>query len=245
MVYLTQPRSPTAEAIRALLTNLRFSGAGQQLHSLVVTSAGPSEGKSVVAANLAVAFAQLGQRVILIDADLRRPTVHQRFHIPKQPGLSNLMIDADGTSASVIEQYLQPGPVESLHILTSGPIPPDPAELLGTSWGSTVFDAIEAQADIIIWDTPPALTVTDAVIMAARADATIQVVKAGATRRDMIIKTREALQRVGANVLAPVLNQVKARDMGHYQYYYAKYGYREDRATGKIRAKRWRSAGRE
>ncbi len=237
VVYLTQPRSPTAEAVRALLTNLRFSGAGQQLRSLVITSAGPSEGKSVIAANLAVAFAQLGRRVILIDADLRRPTVHERFHLSRHPGLSDLMIDADAPSAAVVEKYLQPGPVDSLRILTSGPIPPNPAELLGTSWASALFDVIESQADIIIWDTPPTLTVTDAVIMAARADATIQVVKAGVTRRDMIVKTHDTLERVGANVLAPVLNQVKARDMGHYQYYYAKYGYQEGRSSGQVRAR--------
>lgn len=224
LILLTDPRAPVAESVRALRTNLRFSGAGRQLHSLVVTSAGPGEGKSTVAANLALAFASAGQRVILIDGDLRRPSVHQKFKISKTFGLSNLLIADNPTDPAVIAQHLQPGPVESLRILACGPLPPNPAELLSAEWALPIYAAIEAEADLVIWDSPPILTVTDAAILAARADATIQVIKAGTTRRDMVMKTREVLQRVGANVLAPVLNQVQERDIGYYQYYYYRYG---------------------
>jgi protein-tyrosine kinase len=213
-----------AEAFRALATNLRFSGAGNQLKSLVITSAGPGEGKSMVAANLAAAFAQSGRRVILVDADMRRPTVHKRNQLPNSVGLSSLIIADNATDSATLERFLQQGPVPSLRILTSGPIPPNPAELLSLPWAPDVFDALESQADLVIWDTPPALTVTDAVILAERVDATLQVVRAGQTRRDLIVKTREALSRVGANVLPPVLNRVKARDVGYYQYYYYRYG---------------------
>ena len=224
LVVVTQPRSPMAEAFRALATDLRFSGAGRQLKSLVVTSAGPGEGKSLVAANLAAAFAQAGRSVILVDADMRRPTVYKRLNLPNSVGLSSLIIAENATDPAVMERFLQQGPAPSLRILTSGPIPPNPAELLSLPWAPDVFEALESQADLVIWDTPPALTVTDAVILAERVDATLQVVRAGHTRRDLIVKTREALTRVGANVLPPVLNRVRARDVGYYQYYYYRYG---------------------
>jgi capsular exopolysaccharide synthesis family protein len=220
LIVLTDPRSPLAEAYRSLRTNLRFSGLGTKTRGVVVTSAAPGEGKSVTAANLAVVFAQAGRRVILVDADLRRPTVHRRFRLPNSVGLSDLLIDENATSPEVIQSYLQPGPVENLQIMTSGPIPPNPAELLSADWVLGIFDAVEAQADIVIWDTPPALTVTDALILAARSGATLQVVRAGSTRRDLIKRTREVLQRVDAHVLAPILNQVQAADIGYYQYYY-------------------------
>lgn len=224
LIILSEPRAPLAESVRALRTNLRFSGAGRQLHSIVVTSAGPGEGKSTVAANLAIAFAHAGQQVILIDGDLRRPSLHQKFKINKTFGLSNLLIADNPTDPAVITQHLQAGPIPNLRILASGALPPNPAELLSAEWAVSIYTAIEAQADLVIWDSPPVLTVTDAAILAARADATIQVIKAGETRRDIVVKTREVLQRVGANVLAPVLNQVQDRDVGYYQYYYYRYG---------------------
>lgn len=227
LVVLARAQSPVSEAFRALRTNIRFSRVGQELRSLVVTSAGPGEGKTTVAANLAVVLAQSGQRVLLVDADMRRPTVHKRFQLVNNLGLSSLMLADEPTNPLVLERHLQPGPVENLHILTSGPIPPNPAELLSTAFARSIFDYLESGVDIVIYDSPPALTVTDAVILASRADAVLQVVRAGVTRRDVTLRCREVLQRVGANVLAPVLNRVKASDMSHYHYYSAnsKYSY--------------------
>jgi capsular exopolysaccharide synthesis family protein len=218
---LEAPRSPTAEAFRALRTNIRFSRAGQQLRSLVITSSGPAEGKSTVAANLAVAMAHAGQRVILVDADMRRPSQHKLFHLANNAGFSSLMIADDPLAPATIERHLQAGPIETLRVLTCGPIPTNPAELLSTELALLVLAALEAQADIVIYDTPPALTVTDAVILASRADATLQVVQAGLTRRDVVLKCQDVLERVGAKLLAPVLNKVKAGDAGYYQYYYS------------------------
>ncbi|RLT42671.1 MAG: polysaccharide biosynthesis tyrosine autokinase [Chloroflexi bacterium] len=229
LVVLSKPQSSTSEAFRALRTNIRFSRVGQELRSLVVTSAGPGEGKTTVAANLAVVLAQSGQRVLLIDADMRRPTVHKRFQLVNNLGLSSLMLAEDPTNPLVLERYLQPGPVENLRILTCGPIPPNPAELLSTEFARSLFTHLEQSVDIVIYDSPPALTVTDAVILSSRADAVLQVVRAGVTRRDVALRCREVLQRVGANALAPLLNRVKANDVGYYHYYYySKYGYTDD-----------------
>lgn len=230
LVVLARSQSPISEAFRALRTNIRFSRVGQELRSLVITSAGPGEGKTTIAANLAVVLAQSGQRVLLIDADMRRPTIHKRFQMVNNLGLSSLMLAEDPMNPLVLERHLQPGPVENLHILTSGPIPPNPAELLSTEFARNLFDELEKRVDIVIYDSSPALTVTDAVILASRADAVLQVVQAGVTRRDVTLRCREVLQRVGANVLAPLLNRVKANDVGYYHYYYnSKYGYTDDK----------------
>lgn len=230
LVVLSSPHSPTAEAYRALRTSIRFSRVGKDLRSLVVTSAGPGEGKTTTAANLAIVLAQSGQRVLLVDADLRRPAVHKRFGLINNLGLSSLMLAENPTDSFIIERHLQPGPVDNLHILTSGPIPPNPAELLSTEVAHQLFEVLEEQVDCVVYDTPPALTVTDAVILGSRVDAVLQVILAGSTRRDVTVRCRDVLQRVGANVLAPILNRVKTTDVGyyHYYYYYSKYGYTED-----------------
>jgi non-specific protein-tyrosine kinase len=220
---LAQPRASISEAFRALRTNILFSQAGKELRSLVITSAGPGEGKTTVAANLAVVMADAGKRVILVDADMRRPTLHKRFGVVNNVGLSSLMIADDPTDPRILRRHLQQGPVETLWLLTSGPIPPNPAALLSSERAHEVLMALEAEADIVIYDTPPALTVTDAVILASRADATLQVVRAGVTRREIVLKMRATLQRVEANLMTPVLNWVRAADIGHYGYYYAGY----------------------
>lgn len=232
LVVLARSQSPVSEAFRALRTSIRFSRVGRELSSMVVTSAGPSEGKTTIAANLAIVLAQSGQRVLLVDADMRRPSVHKRFGLINNLGLSSLMLAENPTDPMIIERHLQSGPVDNLWVLTSGPIPPNPAELLSTDLAHTLFDALEQQVDIVVYDSPPALTVTDAVILASRADAVLQVVLAGRTRRDVAVRCRDVLQRVGANVLAPVLNRVKTTDVGyyHYYYYYSKYGYTQDDA---------------
>ncbi len=235
LITLAHPNDPVSEAFRSLRTNIQYSQAGRQMRSLVVTSAGPGEGKTTVAANLAVVMAQSGKRVLLVDADLRRPTVHKLFGLVNNLGLATLMLAENPTDPRTIHNHLQPGPVGSLRILTSGPIPPNPAELFSTEWAQGIFAALEEQADVVIYDTPPALTVTDPVILASRADATLLIVRAGQTRRDVVLKTMDVLQRVGGHVLAPILNRVKSEDIGYYYhyYYYGKYGYRSEESPEK------------
>jgi len=240
IVSLSEGSSALAEGFRALRTNLYFTSVDRPLHSLVITSAGPGEGKTFVACNLAVAIAQTGKRVILVDADLRRPNVHRRFGLARTPGLGDLIIANGAAGPTGFQNYVQEGPVPGLRVLACGISVPNPAELLTFEHTARILDALEADADLVIYDTPPVLTVSDAAILAGRADAVLQVVKAGATRRDLVVKTRDILQRVGGKVVGPALNMVSQREIGYYHeyYYYSRYSYDE-----KSRAKRKASRG--
>jgi len=223
IVALTQPRSPIAEAFRSLRTNIQFASPDEPVHSLLITSAGPGEGKTLTAANLAVSLAGGGSRVILVDADLRKPRQHRLFEVTKEPGFTNLVIDQQGD----LEDYLKPTAVENLRVLPSGTAPPNPAELLGSPRAAEVMEQLKEHADVVVYDTPPAATVTDAVVMSPRVDAVLQVVWAGGTRRDLVRQGRTILEKVGARVLGPVLNRVSLSDLGYYSYYYY-YGYYRD-----------------
>jgi capsular exopolysaccharide synthesis family protein len=232
LITLSEPRSPAAEAYRALRTNLRFVSPGNPVRSLLVTSAGPVEGKTLTSANLAVTLAQAGSLVILVDADLRRPRVHHVFDLAREPGLTDLIVDPrDG-----IEGYLQETGIENLRVLACGPLPRNPAELLGSRRAAEVMEQLKEQADVVIYDSPPAVTVTDAVVLSPQVDGVIQVVQAGRTRRDVVVRAKTLLEKVGAHLLGPVLNQVSLGDMGYYTYYYA-YGYGHE---GEDRGKRAR-----
>lgn len=221
LIVLTHPRSASAEAFRALRTNIQFSSAERPLTSLVVTSAAPSEGKTTVACNLAVVMAQAGKKVILVDSDLRRPMVHKHFGLDNRHGFTSLIIADAPVDQLSLDDHLQPTTVENLSILPSGPIPPNPAELLSLGRTQEVQQRLSQAADIVIYDTPPVITVTDAVILASRSDGVLQVVQSGQTRRDLVIKARQVLERVGARILGPVLNQVRQKDVGYYYYYYS------------------------
>ncbi len=230
LVTLTDPRSPITEAFRALRTNLQFASPGNPLRSLLITSAGPVEGKTSVSANLAVILAQGGKRVVLVDADLRRPRLHRLFEIPREPGFTNLMVEqVDG-----VEDYLQPTAVDNLRVLPCGPLPRNPAELLGSARAAKVMEQIQQHADVVIFDSPPAATVTDAVVLGSQVDGVLQVVQAGGPRRDVVLRAKTLLEKVGARLLGPVLNRVSLADMGYYTYYYY-YGYNQE---GQERRKR-------
>jgi succinoglycan biosynthesis transport protein ExoP len=220
LFVLEKPRSSLAEAFRALRTSLQFSSLGRDIRSLVITSAGPSEGKTTVACNLAITLAQAGKRVILVDGDMRRPTVHKHFNLSNKIGFSSLILVDHLSDPAVVESHLQPTMVANLSVMTSGPHPPNPAELLSLERTRQVQTALKDAADIVIYDSPPVVTVTDAAILASRTDATIQVVRAGKTRRDLVLKARQTLERVGATVLGTVLNGVQQQDIGYYYYYY-------------------------
>ena len=220
LITVAEPRSPIAEAFRALRTNIQFSSPGKPLHSLLITSAGPVEGKTSISANLAVILAQGGKRVILVDTDLRRPRIHRIFDVPREPGFTDLVIDQrDG-----LETYLLPTAVDNLRLLPCGPLPRNPAELLSSPRAAEVIRQLEQCADIVVFDSPPAATVTDAVVLGSQVDAVLQVVQAGGPRRDLVLRAKTLLEKVGACILGPVLNQVSLSDMGYYTYYYH-YGY--------------------
>jgi non-specific protein-tyrosine kinase len=219
-----EPRSPVAEAYRALRTNIQFSSVDRPLRTLLVTSPSPAEGKSITLANLAVVMAQSGRSVIVVDTDLRRPAQHKIFGLNNGHGLSSATLE----SSSCVTGYVQPTGVENLCVLTSGPLPPNPADLLGSERMAAIIEDLESQADLVMFDTPPALAVTDAAVLSTKVDGVLLVNRAGHTRRAVIQRAVEELRRVEANLLGVVLNQLSLRRGGYYfpQYYY--YGQASD-----------------
>ncbi len=220
LAVLVTPRSPAAEAFRTLRTNLEFASVDKLLHSLLVTSAVPGEGKSTMSANIALTFAQAGKRVILLDADMRRPSLHRMFEVPNSHGLTTLL-RADGTAiSSIAHQSDEP----NLKVITTGPLPPNPAELLGSQRMRDVLTRLLSEADLIVVDSPPLHAVTDAAVLASEMDGTLLVIHSGHTRRGAVRQAIEALERVGANVVGAALNMVTARSSaGYYYRYYGEY----------------------
>lgn len=202
LITLTDPRSPAAEAFRTLRTNIDFSGLDRSIHALLVTSVAPVEGKSLTLANLAVAMAQGDKRTILVDADLRRPTLHTLFGLNNDKGLTSLFIDAKGP----IEPALKDVKVPNLQVLTSGPLPPNPAELLGSQRMLDVIAALKQRADIILFDAPPVIAVTDAAVLGKRVDGVVLVVDAGQTRREHAKRAKEQLEKLNIRIVGAVLN---------------------------------------
>jgi len=224
LITLKHPRSPTSEAYRVLRTNLRFSGIENPSGALLITSAGPAEGKTTTAANLAVAVAQSGRRVILLDCDLRRPTIDKCFGLTNNEGLSSLFLN----DTTTLESVMQPTKLDTLQVITSGPIPPNPAELLDSNRMRRILDTLRSQADLLIIDSPPVLAVADASILGARCSGALLVIDAGRTRSDVARRAVETLNKIGTKVLGVVLNRINARRAAgdYYYYYYAKEGKR-------------------
>jgi capsular exopolysaccharide synthesis family protein len=228
LITLNDTFSPLSEAFRSLRTSIGFSSLTRPAQSLLITSAGPGEGKSFVAANLAAALAMGGKRVILVDTDLRKPTLHHVFGVPREPGFTNLLMSQPDAG---LAQFLQKTPVKSLRLVTCGTLPPNPADLLGSPRAIEMMQQLSEHADIVIYDSPPAATVTDAAIIAQHVDTVIQVVRAGQTRIDLVQRCKTVLEQVDAQVLGPVLNQVRDSDLGYYAYYYS-YGYYGQNGNG-------------
>jgi succinoglycan biosynthesis transport protein ExoP len=217
---MSQSRSLAVEAYRTLRTNLQFSSLDRPLRSLVVTSAVATEGKTTTASNLAVVMAQAGKRVVLVDADLRRPSAHKLFGLPNGTGLTIALVE----DPSALNGILQGTDVENLRVLSAGPVPPNPQELLGSQRMEELLHKLEEVADIVILDTPPTLVVADANVLAARADGVLLVVNTGHTRRAAVQRAAEGLRQVGANLLGGVLNMVDT-GAGRSSYYYDSYYY--------------------
>lgn len=209
------PTAAASEAFRVLRTNLQFMGLDKPLKSLLVTSATPGEGKTTTIVNLAVAFAQTGARVCLVDADLRRPMVAKTLGVTNWSGLTTLLVNKDRT-----ESYLQDTAIPGLTVLTSGPIPPNPAEILGSNRMSKLLEDLEAQFDMVLVDTPPVLAVTDAAVLAPKVNGVVLVVRAGQVARQQALRAKEALEAVKANVLGAVLGAVQPEGREGYYYYY-------------------------
>jgi polysaccharide biosynthesis transport protein len=216
LAALLYPRSAAAEAYRTLRTNLEFASVDGPIRTLLVTSSVPGEGKTITAANLAVVFAQAGRRVLLVDADLRKPGVHLVFDLPNERGLSS-MLRSDELSPDAIAQTTEQA---NLRILTTGPLPPNPAELMGSQRMRTVLDRLKTGEDLVIFDSPPLQAVTDSAILSSFLDGTLFVIDTKHSRRRTVRLGREALAKAGANVLGAVLNRIPARADSDYAGYY-------------------------
>jgi non-specific protein-tyrosine kinase len=217
LILIDQPLSPIAEAFRALRTSIRFSGVDEPLRTLLVTSPGPTEGKSLTVANLAVAMAQSGLRVVAVDGDLRRPRLHKLFGVRPRDGLTGSLLEGS------MDGRLQPSPVEGLAVLPAGELPPNPAELLGSRRMRGLLGALTERADVVVLDSPPVMPVTDAVVLAQAADGVLLVVDVGNTRRETARQAVEKMRQIGANVIGVVFNKVPMRKSGYYYYYYYYY----------------------
>ena len=216
---VNQSKSLAAEAYRTLRTNLQFSSLDKPLRSLVVTSAVAAEGKTTTAANLAVVMAQAGKRVILVDGDLRRPSVHRLFDLSNEAGLTTALVE----DLDALGGFLRETEVENLRLLAAGPVPPNPQELLGSQRMEDLLHSLEEEADVVVLDTPPTLVVADASVLAARTDGVLVVVNTGRTRRAAVQQAVDGLGQVGAELLGCVLNMVSTQGGRSSHYYYSYY----------------------
>ena len=198
LVTITNPRSPLSEAFRTLRTNLSFYSLESPLRSLVVTSPVTGEGKSSTVANLAVTMAQSGRKTVLVDCDLRRPSLHTFFNLNAEPGFTDEILHND-------EPRLQETAVENLWLITAGTKPPNPADILGTPQVDQLIARLQEKVDIILFDAPPVNAVTDAAVLGAKVDGVLLVLSAGKTRREHAERAKEILQKAHVNIIGATL----------------------------------------
>lgn len=216
IVAATHPKSINAEQYRTIRTNINFSMPDQELKTLLVTSASPAEGKSTTASNIAVVFAQEGKKVLLIDADMRKPTSHHTFKLTNTYGLSNVL-----TRQGEVKEAIQKTDVENLWVMTSGPIPPNPAELLASKNMDFLYSRLLENFDLLVFDTPPILSVSDAQIVSNKVDGTVLVINTGQSEKESSLKAKDLLLAAKANILGVILNNF---NLEKNQYYYQYYG---------------------
>ncbi len=214
LIALKDPRSPAAEAYRTLRTNVQFSSLHEPLRTLVVTSVAPGEDKSVTLANLALTMAQ-GQRVILVDADLHCPMLHELFGVPNECGLATLLDDMRMLAAPPLLPV--PG-ADRLHVLPSGPAPLDPAAQLGSSHMDDVIAALRERADVVLFDAPPILAATDAAVLGMKTDGVLLLVRAGRTSFEQVRRAQALLAKAQTRILGVALTDVKGQDSLAGQY---------------------------
>ena len=218
LVTLCEAHSPSAEAFRTVRTNLIFSRATQKIQTLVLTSSAPAEGKSVITANLAIAFAQQGLRVALVDADLRRSSLHRLFSLSREPGLVDVL--GKGTP---LQDVLRPGGARGLEIITAGPVPYNPAELLGSTKMRDVLEELRRSFDLILIDTPPVLAAGDASVLSALSDGTVLILRAGQTDREAARAAADQIRAVGGKLLGAIMNDPEGVAARYGDYYYRSY----------------------
>jgi len=213
LVVKENPKSSASESYRIIRSNIQFSSVDKEIKCLLVTGAGPSEGKSITSANLAAVFASTKLRILLVDGDLRKPNVHNIFGLPNKLGLTNVL-----SSDKNYKEFVTTTDIENLDLLTCGPIPPNPSELIGSREMKNIVEKLKADYDMVIIDSPPASFLTDAQILSTLTDATLMVVSAGKSSISSINNSIQLLKNVNAKIIGIVLNRVKSKD-SYYSYY--------------------------
>jgi len=227
-----EPKSPISESYRTFRTNLQFARLDAPLRTILVTSSGPGEGKSTTVANLAITMAQMGTRTILVDADLRRPVLHSIFSLQRAPGLTNYL-----AGNVPLGETIQSTPIENLSLLTCGILPPNPSELLGSKKMRTLLEELKGKYEMILFDSPPVIAVTDAAVLSTQLDGVVLVISSGSTSREALIRGATLLENVKSRLLGGVLNKIRVENIYgsyHYYYYYHYYGGTKQKRKKKI-----------
>lgn len=212
---LDNPKSQIAESFRTLRTNLQFLDIDREIKSIVITSSIPGEGKSTIAINLAMSMAQLDKKILIIDCDLRKPVLHKFFKLNNRQGLTNILAKKEDFKDNINKI----NKLDNLDVLTSGPTPPNPSELLNSKSMKEFLNSIRDEYDLIVIDSPPVGVVSDSTILSTLVDGTILVVSAKTTDRTLIKRSKEQLEQVDANILGTILNKVPVREGSEYSYY--------------------------
>lgn len=227
-MILDDPKSVESEAFRVLRTNLQFTAIDKPLKNILITSSVPQEGKSTVISNLAITIAGAGNKTLLVDADLRRPKQQKIFLLENYKGLSNIIAEN-----LPLDNVINKTKIANLDVITSGPLPPNPAEMLGSARMKNFIQEINSMYDIVLFDSPPVNSVADASILSTAVDGVVLVIAANSTEREAVLVAKQQLEKVKARILGVVLNKVEQKSGGYYYYYYY---YGED--NKKIRKKK-------
>lgn len=228
LVTQNDPKNPAAEAYRVIRTGIQFAQAGKELQTIALTSCTPNEGKSTTIANLAVVLTQAGKSVLLIDCDMRNPTVHKNFNLSNKVGLSSCI-----SMGTTLSDAVQKTSIEGLYALTGGVIPPNPSELLGSEQMKNVLQRAKEQYDYVLIDTPPVMPVTDALIVSRFVDGMILVIASAEVKVEIARDVKNQLVNAGANILGVVLNKVRSEHHGYgygYYYYYCNDGEKHNKS---------------
>lgn len=214
MAYHRSKKSLSSEAYRSLRTSLQYSSVDRELQTIVITSSVPGEGKSTIASNLAFSMSEMNKKVLLMDADLRKPTIHKKLSLSNQIGLTDGIVHKLPLT-EVIQKVN-----DYFHVMTAGKVPPNPAEIVGSEAMTHVLNQLKEIYDYIIIDTPPVLSVTDPQLLAIKADGTVLVVREGSVKHKLVLAAYKELEKVQANVVGTVLNDCEEKTKGYSQYYY-------------------------
>ena len=210
-----KPKSTISEKFRSIRSNIVFSRANNEIRDVLITSEKPGAGKSTIAANIAVTYAQAGYKTLIIDGDMRKPSQHYIFDVTNQNGLSNLII-----GRTMRHEALKQTEIGNLDILSSGPVPPNPSELIGSQKFATIYQMLLEDYDFIVLDTPPVTTVTDAQIYARTVDNTILIIDVEKNDRNEVKNAQKLIENTGSHIIGTVLNKTKATKSSSYYYYY-------------------------